>query len=208
MQMSRDWFYGKTEGFLGDENDFGLMFVLKEPNSSGKEADPDHFWFREVVDGCKKGGRYLSALGRIAQLLFNHPLENSPNGWSSALRRCAYINLFPEKGERTASLEYQTVLRSFREGVDDPYHRWDIIMNLPVGTTLVTTKDIFRAIRQRLDGLKIPAEDFFAYGLAYGNKMLPSFSFRNNNGQIIVMAMYHPANRRYGTATAVHRGYT
>ncbi len=61
------------EGYLGDDEQAEILFLLREPNSGGEETDI--FWFREVLENSHKfagsakraGTKYKNVFGRLSK---------------------------------------------------------------------------------------------------------------------------------------------
>ena len=194
MKFSNLGFYKKDdkviEGFIGDYvtslDKVKIAFILREPNSSGEAADK--FWFKEIVEHNKDDNPYFSKLGEIACLLLKE------NNKQEALKNGIYINLNPEKGEKSASQEYRKIYIAF-ENKDCQNtiakSRWEIINSLPQGCKIVTVGDIFNAIKsnvkpnsETIQGLAIKSSTI--------DRCFEAFSFNNAQGNIEVYSIYHP----------------
>ena len=188
MEFDKNGFYKHNgnviEGFIDDSikslDEVSLVFILKEPNSGGKLADK--FWFKEIVEQNKSSNSYYSKLGKIACLLLGYGDKQK----ASALKQCAYINLYPVKGGKEASEQYKKVIEAFKNkdvSNDFANSRWDIINKLSNGCKIATVSDIFDAIQGKVTpndihkGLKIVNDRV--------NKEFDAFSFCNNNVKYI-----------------------
>lgn len=189
-----DYFYkyneNLTEGFIGDNKDLSIVFILREPNSSNKESNK--FWFKEIVENGgknqkgKKENTYFPKLGKVACLLLDE-LDKC-----SALKKCIYINLNPEKGGSNVGISYSKVLSAFskKQNTELP-NRWEIINKLPDGCRLVTVKDIYNAIKNNVDYIENKNDV-----IKIKNQKFSSFSFENEEGsRIEVFSIYHPKAR-------------
>ena len=186
MKLNEKWFYHGTEGYLGKPEDCKVLFIMKEPDSSGIDVREGFFWFQKVYQGEIKATKYLEPIRRVASLLL--PDEEDP------LSCAAYINLHPVNGSNYESESFKNTLKQFQNG-SDIYHRWDIIKAMPDGGFVVTTKNIYYAAYHALSKKLIPdchiTEEKSA--LSVMNRMLPSFKFQTDEKTITVLSMYHPA---------------
>ena len=209
MEFNENGFYKHNgnviEGFIDDSikslDEVRLVFILKEPNSGGKPADK--FWFKEIVEQNKSSNSYYSKLGKIACLLLN-----KGDDIQNALKQCAYINLYPVKGGKEASEQYQNVFNAFKnKDCNDDCNgdikkivdsRWNIINNLPDGCKILTLGEVFGAISKNEQSL---IENANGIGYLYIErngilkKKFDSFSFNNGKGDIEVYSIYHPQAR-------------
>ena len=95
------------EGFLGDEQNAELLIILKEPNNNNQ---PD-FWFYNVVNNLlgsqgesvrdRKGLRFLRILGKLSCSILKEKSDDDDD-IEAALKKCAFINLYPFDGESYA----------------------------------------------------------------------------------------------------------
>lgn len=100
------------EGYLDDENhDPELLFVLKEPDASAKNVTD--FWFKRNVMPNPQGlGKtYFKVLGETARKL----IGNQDDDYSTVLKRCAFINIYPFSGKASASNDFKTVVKMLGE---------------------------------------------------------------------------------------------
>ena len=210
MAVSERWFYRGTEGFLGDEANCKLLFLMREPNcGKGQLAPENYFWFKHVVHGekLKLGDCYLSKLGRIAALITDSKEASINEGWVSALQRAIYININPVSGEGVKSDDYREALENFGKGPrTDCYiqgnsytNRWTILLNLPDESVIVTTGDIYTVMHDWLkeSGAIIPesAPLCLTIRTPRGECPMNSFVFTHKGKKITVMETYHPASR-------------
>lgn len=187
------------EGFLGDEKKCEILFILREPNSSGES--PTDFWFRNVLDGkCvindsapkqevakakRIATKYINVLGRL-QNIITKKNEINTECLITNLKRCCYINLHPHCGESRASEKYANMLKNFKNksesGAKD---RWDIIDGLIDKYEckhIVTVPDIFSAF--------CPTENELSKCvLNYGDKEFKIGEYR----KAMVYEFYHPS---------------
>ena len=88
------------EGFLNDNKQARILFMLKEPNN---DAQPD-FWFWNVVYDeydnkiskyfrTKKAMKYYNTFSALARKILNEPYN------VDILKSCAYMNMYPYNGE-------------------------------------------------------------------------------------------------------------
>ena len=161
------------EGYLGDDKQAEILFLLREPNSGGKGAD--NFWFydaiRNNIDFDKIHNprerrtakiaqtKYINVLRKLSQLVLKEGKEKE-----ELLRQCAYINLYPFSGEREQSKDYVDTLdmlmhfkyndqkiETMKIAKDSP--KENIISNRlkileSIGCNyIITTGDIFKALR-------------------------------------------------------------
>ena len=191
--INKKWFYNNSEGYLGSDEEVSILFILREPQSEGQDVQNDEFWFKDVVDGKKPENRYLKILGKEASLLLS--IQNR----ITALKKCAYINLFPKKGEAKSSCDYHKQLHDFSKGINCD-NRWDIINNLPHDCCIITTQDIAAKIKayKSKDSANAVTDCANRFRLVnYPNKQFESFSFKGLNGLTNVYSMYHPKQYRY-----------
>ncbi len=81
------------EGPLSDQPT-KLLIVMKEPNGDSLNC----FWLKKVVHRTEKGKmatKYYNTLGAFAKTFLNESTHNP------ALKKCAYINLYPFDGKST-----------------------------------------------------------------------------------------------------------
>jgi len=188
--IKKEWFYNKSEGYLGDNEQVKVLFIMCEPSSGGEEVKEGKFWFFDVINQNqrikwkKREARYFDVLGRIACLLL------SEDDKFEALKQCAYVNLYPKKGEGHKSACYYCQLCHFIEGKDE-YHRWDIIDNLPKDSIIVTMGDIAKAIEKvKRDSISDSSDEVYLSNL---DKHFQSFTFMNHSGEMIrVYSIPHP----------------
>ena len=185
MTLNEGLFYNGTEGFLGKPEDCRLLFLLKEPDSSGTDVEEGRFWFQEVYQGEKKGAKYLEPLRRIASLLL--PDTEDP------LSCVAYINLHPVKGGNYESKDFRDTLKKFKNG-SDIFNRWDIIKAMPDGGCVVTTKNIFNAALYAVKNNLVKGCCMVEQkpALMIAGRVLCSFLFQTDGKMITVLSMYHP----------------
>lgn len=103
-------FHEMLEGLLGEGNyKPELLFILREPHCDNQTE----FWFREYV--VKKA---YSELKRAEKRYFNILLALSQKVFATgeddefALKRCAYMNLYPFHGGKNRSEEYKSILKA------------------------------------------------------------------------------------------------
>ena len=213
MEFNENGFYKHNgnfiEGFIGDDkkslDEVRLVFILKEPNSGNNEADT--FWFKNTVEGAENGDKldryqnvYYNKLGKIACLLLGYGDKQK----ASALKQCAYINLYPVKGGKEASEQYKKVIEAFKNkdvSNDFANSRWDIINNLPNDCKIITVEKIFNAIKIN----KTPNNEIIQKLTIKNNrvdKKFKAFSFNNGKGKIEVYSIYHPQARGRNSFTA------
>lgn len=97
------------EGYLGDNKEAEILFILKEPNTKNVEED-DGFWFKKVISDENRtanGKRYFNILGSLAEKLLK-----CNESKTELLKKCAYINLYPFSGENRQSNNYEEVLKA------------------------------------------------------------------------------------------------
>lgn len=109
------------EGYLGDSNECEILFVLREPH----EESVNGFWFNKKVVNPetqeeRQGQKYFKSLGTLAYKLLGGK-DDSPCDCKleAALRKCAYINIYPFSGENRASYHYNETLKKMKEFVRD-----------------------------------------------------------------------------------------
>lgn len=186
--INKAWFWKESEGFLGNDEQSKILFVMREPNSKGKEVVDGEFWFRDVVNPVNGLStidiRYFEILGKIACLLLGKSDK------TDALKQCAYVNLYPKKGKGSRSNCYKCQLDRFLE-LEDEYHRWDIIESLPEKCIIVTMTDIANAIKKvKRNSIMECCDEFY---LSNSDKKFLSFSFTNSlGGEIKVYSIPHP----------------
>lgn len=178
MKFDKNGFYkyngNVIEGYIGDDikslDKVRLVFILREPNSGNNEADT--FWFKNTVESAEKEERldryqnvYYNKLGKIACLLLN-----KGDDIQNALKQCAYINLYPVKGGKEASEQYQKVFNAFKKkdfSNDFANSRWNIINNLPNGCKILTLGEIFGAISKKAKNEQSLIENANGIGYLY-----------------------------------------
>ena len=109
-------FYTRIEGLLGEGTYIPkILFLLREPHEKRAEI----FWFKEEVvqvkcdlNATKKTNRTGTRYYNIFSILAKHILKTED---ASILKKCAYMNLRPDGGERERSKEYYQVLAAFAE---------------------------------------------------------------------------------------------
>lgn len=173
---ANDLFYNKNgkaiEGFLGDENKCEILFILREPNSNGKE--PDNFWLKNALNGdCiinedatdkeksqakRSATKYINVLGKLYNVI--NATETNREDMITNLKNCCYINLHPYFGKSAATNTYKQMLKEFNdykksknEKFKNAQNRWEIIDMLieKYGCKhIVTLMDIFSAIRPEI----------------------------------------------------------
>ncbi len=104
------------EGYLGD-GECEILFVLREPHTESA----DIFWLKDKVvnpenKSLRQGKRYLKSLGTLAYRILGGQ-DDSPDDrqLSEALRKCAFINIYPFSGGNTASSDYNNTLMRLAE---------------------------------------------------------------------------------------------
>ena len=178
------------EGFIGNPNECKILFILKEPDTGSAEE----FWFKKGVDQCGKGAkRYFHILGKIAAKILDRSgdLDND-DFLQSVLKECAYINLYPIKGETSASDDYKIVLELLENTESDPIeinkkcnhneiasNRKYLIENINCDY-IVTVWDIFD---------KIIKEESRSNGIKYDGKWFKKGEFSGKP----VYYFYHPS---------------
>lgn len=123
MYNVNDLFYkpeGKDkhiEGYLGDSNECEILFVLREPH----EDNQQEFWFKNAIDKEPKERdqyekKYILSLGTLAYKLLGGN-DDSPCvcKLEEALRKCAYINIYPFSGESSSSIHYDNTLVALKD---------------------------------------------------------------------------------------------
>ncbi len=199
MSINEEYFYQKTEGFLGEEKDCKVLFLMREPNSKEK-VTKDDFWFKKVVNGKKlpRSGCYLSKLGQIASLLLGIHAEINEQR-IPALKQAVYINMNPVCGKGLASDEYQKAIKLFKEEKDECeilnekyISRWKIIDGMPDQSTIVTVGDIYDAMKYVLEKRGYDLIEDNAPRLVIRNRP-PMRSFVIKDRGINVMKIIHPA---------------
>lgn len=206
--INKKWFYNNSEGYLGDDEQVKILFVMKEPNSQGEEVVKDEFWLRRVirneVDTNYKGRRYFTILGKVACILLEF------NDKREALERCAFINLFPVSGKQKVDNLFRNQIKLFSECKEE-YNRWNIINNLPDKSIIVTTPDIASTIEKVKRQKNLLTNRSTDYCLSISDTVYKSFHCQIENGNYItVYALRHPGayGRYYFTEDDVHRKLT
>ena len=109
----------ELEGFLGDDFN-GVIFLLREPNTDGKEADS--FWFKNCLNNTipkdKNKGEYKGNFEKYRKkfemmLQYLEPAKE--------LGQAAYFNLRPGSGGPEKTYEYDLHLHS-QEYVKNRFH--------------------------------------------------------------------------------------
>lgn len=173
------------EGFLDFSNEVKILFILREPNSNGKEADS--FWVWEKLHD-RPDSVYIPSLETIAGLL----IEDSYKGKNQKLKQCAYMNLYPHSGIGSIGETYKHRLRSFANREEkDADNRRKIIESLPDGTIICTLGDIASAIKYLYDGKEIDRS--LMIHVNNSQKEWQAFTFKNKQGIVTVYTFYHPA---------------
>ena len=106
------------EGFLNDNKEAKILFLLREPHTY-KKGEPikeqQDFWFKRILDdeyddNCHAYFRntnnlvYFNTLASIASYILDQP--SSTHDDITAIKSCAYMNLFAKSGEGYASKKY------------------------------------------------------------------------------------------------------
>ncbi len=193
--------YGETfiEGYLGNSKECEILFVLKEPDA--KEDDVRGFWFKEDILGKKPNNPYHKAFGIMASSVLND------NDTLHALNRCAFINVFPFCGEKSASDQYKSVLNELSKARPLPYNgitkksdikviasnRRFLIDNIR-GRFIITTCDIFEALI--CNEKHVNLVNGFEYRFEYDNHILTRvYKATEYKGKVLI-ACYHPSYQR------------
>lgn len=106
------------EGFLGDNKESRILFLLREPHTYNKnepKKDQDDFWFKRILDDeddhryklafrKPKNLKYFNTYATFASYLLDVPYDQEE---LSAIRQCAYMNLFAIRGCQQCSPEYE-----------------------------------------------------------------------------------------------------
>ena len=207
--LSEKLFYHGTEGYLGDTEDCKLLFLMREPNcGDGQIACDNYFWFREVVHGKQLpwSWTYLSKLGHIATLVLKTKGDETKEVWSSALQQSVYININPTSGKGTNGNDYMTALNDFAEGPgnrcsvngQDYPNRWDTILNMPDGSTLVTVGDVYSKMFDWFNSqgeIVSVMNSHLHIRTKRGTQSMRSFDFQHGGKAITVLETYHPTAR-------------
>ncbi len=202
MSINEEHFYQGTEGFLGEQKECKVLFLMKEPNSSGNKVKKNKFWFKDVVDNnIEKGEKYLSKLGQIATWLVDGVRATDNEQRKAALKKTVYINLNPVRGRGTVGTEYKDAMKRFKN-MDKPdadpnvkyeYEgRWKIIFDMPDQSTIVTVSDIFNAMKSALGNKGWILPDCNPPRLFIRNRPMDSFAFTYEGKRINVLKTIHP----------------
>lgn len=106
------------EGFLGDNEESKILFLLREPHNESEEGQQD-FWFKRILDDeddCEtraafrkpKNLKYFNTYATFASYLLDIP-DNEED--LRAIRQCAYMNLFARSGKGFKSDKYKATLK-------------------------------------------------------------------------------------------------
>lgn len=113
------------EGWLGDSKEKFVLLVMKEPNN--KEVED--FFLKKALYGETNGWnsiakrtatRMINVFGSIARKIINQD-ENEEfccsdhNKNIEVLKKCAFINLSPFRGEKEASVNYADIVNILNE---------------------------------------------------------------------------------------------
>lgn len=214
--MNEFGFIEEYEGLIGDGDYMPeVLFLMREPNSK----NATYFWFKKDVvqrrygtsaDKKQKpvGARYFNTLSALAKKMLQTEDE-------FVLQRCAYMNLYPYRGESRQSQEYKDTLSAFRnvenkvEGMNFgdmskeqdtsivAVHRAHVIQNaIDKGVkNILTTPDIFDAIIN-IQNKKI--EECQQYILKYNWKGEPRdyrfhICYLGENNQTRLISFWHPS---------------
>lgn len=184
------------EGFLGDEEKAEILFVLREPN----DDHPEKFWFKEILSpsyeyanndkGKEKRAatKYKHILGSLARATGRISTENN----IEALKKCAYINLYPFSGKGSKSEEFKNTLKEFKENNTCSTlieNRLSIINKN--WKFVITTWDIFDALKKYYKA-ENKIEKVEKYYYKNEKKEKPFRKFQNADGTIFI-EFYHPA---------------
>lgn len=174
------------EGFLSDKAHFnGVLFLLKEPNSNGKEQC--EFWFRNgLLDSTtlEKNSKRAFTLYKNKFNIYLGYLKGNYN-----LYDCAYANIRPSNGKSAESKEYKNLKDN------DKYNRFLSIVEECENKIeyVFTCYDIFDALLKEGDGKLLNVQ-----GIEYHNSNGSILTKRvmEING-IIVYEIYHPSYTKY-----------
>lgn len=191
------------EGYLGDNDNAEILFILKEPNTPDVKSD-DGFWFKQVIfdkNRSNSGKRYFNIFGCLAEKILNYNESKF-----DLLKRCAYINLYPFSGSERISNHYKEVLTAFKNTsldcrkdinidksstpIEIAENRMSLINQMIVsGKTkyIVTVKDIY----DKLSGGDY-SNSYFQ--LEYGRKnQTKSFAFHILSNDVKLCEFWHPS---------------
>ena len=101
------------EGFLGENKESKILFLLREPHVESDEGQQD-FWFKRILDDKDddenhipfrkpKNLKYFNTYATLASYLLDIPDTEEE---LKAIRQCAYLNLFARSGTGSASPKY------------------------------------------------------------------------------------------------------
>ena len=190
------------EGFLGDDFN-GVIFLLREPNTDGDEADS--FWFKNCLkDTIPKGKDKKTYRGNYQKYedKFNMMLQCiEPD---KELGQAAYFNLRPGSGGPERTHEYRCHLRDPKYVAD----RFGEILKYckPKATDnylyIFTCSDILDAFLRkrskqqqilRTDPYTIIEEDKQGVQFSYGSKKRRILCKTKDGFQITIFEIHHPS---------------
>lgn len=209
MCKVEDLFYknGETiEGYLGDNNECAILFVLREPHAT--EGDTTGFWLKQVVgSNDTKGKRYVNVLGKLAKKLLEktngEKSRDELKYYKELLSKCAFINLYPFCGKEYKSENYVETLCALCDPEPEAVpliqedkeeyrkiaaNRLGIINGLHP-RYIVTVCDIYEALKP----LKCKTNPEEQPWIFYNQKPFKSFEMESRTK---VLAFYHPSYTR------------
>ncbi|MDL2249486.1 hypothetical protein [Ohessyouella blattaphilus] len=177
----------KREGFIGRDRkeEVEVLFILKEPNSSGEEG----VWFRDCVYEKKIENKYYRTLGILADLLMG---DKAGGNTHSNLGKCGYMNVYPCSGGPTASLNYEKTINDaviLKGRLDSCFKKLNPKM---VVTCLGNYDAIFKLEKYKSENY----EDHFLYKRdTKEDRKFNSCTICVNGKRIPMYEFYHPAAR-------------
>ena len=192
------------EGYLSDNHQPKILIILKEPHTD----DNLIFWFYRVVNNMEDfkeksartgtGKRFFNIIGNIACALLKYE-KNDAAAKETALKQCAFINLYPYDGKAYAgkSSGYQSTLRALKGKADGRTaeltelveRRRELFRNLGESSIecVLTVPEVYELLTHGKTD-----EYSFYLNLAYGKGKLKSFRRSTVDG-IAVYEFWHPS---------------
>lgn len=142
------------EGYLSDDKCAELLIILKEPHSD----DNPYFWFYNVVNNLndirsKPGGRrFFNILGSLVCGILGET-KNDEATKENALKRCAFINLYPYDGKAVAehnksgySLTY-SVMNNLTV-TDNKIEEWEKVKGINISSVADRRTELFKHLSE------------------------------------------------------------
>ncbi|MCR4615620.1 MAG: hypothetical protein K5756_05675 [Clostridiales bacterium] len=192
------------EGFLGDDFN-GVIFLLREPNTDGDEADS--FWFKNCLkDTIPNGkdkktyrGNYQNYENKFVRLLSYIYQDTSVEYLLSKLKLSAYFNLRPGSGGAKRTHEYDSHLHD-KDYVKD---RFDEILKYckPKAKDkclyIFTCSDISDALQEYGIIHDLTKMNGVTYKRGKQNYPKILIHFKHHGLNIHIYAIYHPSYPSY-----------